>query len=163
MQKENKIVYKTDNFYVQVANLVFVSREEGGHLIIKMTNPVPNRTELTPKLAIEYIRLSMIVGHALKVAMNNQGISVVNVNYQDMGNWAWKEYPIQPKLHMHIFGRCKSAKKQIFPEAVCLPAKETGFYNDNEPLNDEDIAEIQKQIEIVIKTEKYDVINWSLR
>lgn len=162
MKKSSKIIYETDNFYVEVGNLTFVSREDGGHLRIKMKNPVPDRTQLTPKHAIEYMRLSIIVGKALRVAMNNRGILVVNVNYQDMGNWAWKEKLVEPKLHMHIFGRSKDAKKQIFPEAVQLPAKETGFYDDNERLNDDDIVELKKQIEIEAKKSKYDLSEWSL-
>ncbi len=162
MENFSKIVYETDNFTVEVGNLTFVSRTDGGHLRIKMKNPVADRTQLTPKQAIEYTRLSMIVGQALKVAMNNRGIPVVNVNYQDMGNWAWKKDPVEPKLHMHIFGRSKDAIKQIFPEAVQLPAMETGFYDDNEKLNDEDILELRKQIDIEVKKSKYDFIEWSL-
>lgn len=162
MQSSGKIIYETDNFTVEVGDSTFVSREDGGHLKIKMKNPVADRTELTPKLAVEYMRLSMIIGRALKNAMNNRGIPVVNVNYQDMGNWAWKESPIQPKLHMHIFGRSKNAKKQVFPEAVQLPAKETGFYDNNEPLNDNDIIELKKQIAIEEQKPKYDLTQWSV-
>ncbi len=162
MNKLNKIVYETDNFYVVVCETVFLSRDDGGHLRIRMKDAVSDRTKLNPKVAIEYIRLSIIVGKALKNAMNNRGVPVVNVNYQDMGNWAWKKEPVEPKIHMHIFGRAKNARKQIFPEAVYLPSKESGFYDGNEPLNDEDIAEIKKQIEIELKKNKYSSDLWSL-
>lgn len=162
MDKKRTIVYETEHFYVEVGLTTLVSREDGGHLQIKMKQPVTDRTELSPKLAIEYTRLSMIVGKALKDAMNHRGIPVVTVNYQEMGNWAWKSSPVQPKMHMHIFGRALNAKKQIFPEAVQLPPKESGFYEDNEPLNDEDIAEIQKQIEFQCGQAKYQPDEWGL-
>lgn len=156
------VIYETENFTVEVCEPTFVSREDGGHLRIKMKNPVTDRTELSPRQAIEYTRLSMIVGAALKTAMKNRGIPVVNVNYQDMGNWAWKRSPVVPKLHMQVFGRATNAKKQVFPEAVQLPPKESGFYDGNAPLNDEDIAEIKKQIDVELKKEKYDPTTWGL-
>lgn len=162
MTTSKNIVYETNNFLVVVGNTTFVSRTDGGHIIIAMKQPVADRTELTPEFAIEYMRLSMIVGRALKTAMNSRGIPVVHVNYQDMGNWAWKNDPVVPAMHMHIFGRSKDAKKQIFPEAVQLPAKETGFYDDNEPLSEDDIAEIRRQIELEVAKPKYALASWTL-
>lgn len=156
------LIYETDNFYVKNSGITFVSREEGGHVIIKMKNTVSDRTRLSPKLAIEFIRLSMIVGEAFKVSMNNRGIPVVHINYQDMGNWAWKETPVTPKFHLHIFGRTHNAKKQVFPEGVKLPPKESGFYDDNKRLDDKDIKELKKQIELVTQSPKYDLSEWGL-
>lgn len=60
MSSEDKIIYETANFYVTTGKLTFVSREDGGHLRIKMKQTVPDRTHLTPKLAIDYIRLTVV-------------------------------------------------------------------------------------------------------
>ena len=49
---------------------------------------------------------------------------------------------------------------QKWPESLYFPDWDSGFYRNNESLNDEDIAEIQKQIEILEKSEKYNIINW---
>jgi diadenosine tetraphosphate (Ap4A) HIT family hydrolase len=155
-------VYETKNFYVSAGGICFVSRQDGGHLRIKMHHPVRNRTELSPQQAIEYLRLSIVVGTALKNAMNKRGVPVVNINYQDMGNWAWKKDPVEPKLHMHIFGRAENATKQIFPEAVALPDVSSGFYQDNTPLNLEDIVEIRSQIELELQKPKYQDAQWHL-
>lgn len=33
----------------------------------------------------------MLIGEAMEIAMNSRGIPVVKVNYEDLGNWAWKK------------------------------------------------------------------------
>jgi hypothetical protein len=63
---------------------------------------------------------------------------------------------------MHLFGRVRDAKYQIFPESVYLPAYESGFYNKFKPLNNEDILEIQKQIKIILEKKKYKFSEWTL-
>ena len=71
-----------------------------------------------------------------------------------MGNWSVFE-PSGPILHMHLFGRAKSAKIQIYGDAVLLPHKETGFYKDFMPLNDDDIEAILTVVNELTKSEKY--------
>jgi|GEM_PF-1707326 len=115
---------------------------------------ITDRTRLTPAVAIELMRLTMIIGEAMEKGMNNRGIKVVKINYQDMGNWAFKTGD-KPFLHIHLFGRALDAKNQIFPEAVYLPDRSTGFYDKFEPLNNEDVLEIQKQIELLSQQEKW--------
>lgn len=111
--------------------------------------------------ALELTRLTMMVGKAFEIAMNNRGIPVVKINYQDMGNWAYKSGD-KPYLHYHIFGRASNAIKQPWPESVYLPDRKTGFYEGFEPLNSEDIQEIQKQIGFVELEEKFKIENWQL-
>ena len=45
--------------------------------------------------------------------------------------------------------------QQIWPESVYLPDRGTGFYDGLEPLNNEDVEETKKQIEIVLQEDKY--------
>lgn len=101
----------------------------------------------------------MIVGEAFEKAMNTRGIPVVKINYQDMGNWAYKTGE-KPYLHYHIFGRASNATKQPWPESVYLPDRGTGFYDGFEALNEEDIREIQKEIALIESEEKYKENNW---
>jgi diadenosine tetraphosphate (Ap4A) HIT family hydrolase len=152
-------IFETENYRVCAYGRPHVSREEGGHIIIAAKGDITDRTKLTPQLAKEYMRLSMIVGEAMEKAMNIRGIPVVKINYADSGNWAFKRGK-KPRMHMHVFGRAVNAKHQVFPEAVYLPARESGFYDSFEPLNDEDIKEIQKQISLLENTEKYKLENW---
>ena len=78
-----------------------------------------------------------------------------------MGNWAYKRNE-KPFLHVHIFGRATNAVKQIWPESVSLPARESGFYEGFEPLNTEDIEEVKKQIFQAEAKEKYQLKNWGI-
>lgn len=156
------IIYESDNFIVESVEKPLVSRTDGGHIRIRVKDKsISDRTKLTPKQAIELIRLTIICGDSLEKAMNKQGIPVVKVNYQDMGNWAFKTNE-PPYLHIHIFGRSKDAKKQIFPESVYLPSRESGFYNGFEPLNNKDIELIKKLIGLSFKMKKFSDSDWGL-
>lgn len=152
-------VYQSKNFIVESVDKPMVSRTEGGHLIITPKVRISDRTKLSPALAIEFIRLSMIVGEAMTVALNQQGIDVGRINYQDNGNWAVFA-PQGPHFHLHLYGRAKSATIQKYGESVNLPFPETGFYNSFEPLSQEDIEAIRNQIETITHQEKYLPAQW---
>lgn len=147
-------VYETQNFYIQAASKPFVDRTEGGHMYIFPKVPVRDRTQLSPELAIEYMKLSMIVGEALKSAMSRRGIDIGIVNYHDMGNWGVFK-PEGPTLHLQIYGRATTATIQKYGDAVQLPHRETGFYDNFKPLNEEDIEEIKADIAKLLQTDKY--------
>ncbi len=142
------LIYETNNFIVEARDQPFVGRSDGGHIRILPKAPVEDRTKLAPELAKEVMKLTMVVGEAMKIALNRRGIDIARINYQDMGNWT-------PTFHIHVFGRAKSAKYQKFGESVYLPKRETGFYNNLQPLDHEDIQEIRKEIERILATEKY--------
>jgi len=155
-------IFETPNYIIESHEKPFVSREEGGHIRIRIKdNSITDRTKLDFTQASELMRISMIVGEALENAMNTRGIKVIKVNYQDMGNWSYKE-GVKPFLHYHIFGRVLGAKNQPFPESVYLPDRSSGFYDGFIPLNDSDIAEIKRQIELISKNPKYDLDKWYL-
>lgn len=156
-----KVIYETDNFFAYAADkpYVFIDRAEGGHILIYPKVAVSDRTQLSARLAVEYTKLSMIVGEALKSGMARRGIEIGLVNYQDMGNWGVFK-PEGPTLHMHIYGRATTAAIQKYGEAVQLPRLETGFYDNFEPLSDDDIAEINADIQKLLNTDKYSA-RWS--
>jgi hypothetical protein len=56
---------------------------------------------------------------------------------------------------MHIFGRAKNAKIQKYGEAVRLPLRETGFYDNFEALDNEDIEAIKAEMNKLSALEKY--------
>ena len=153
------IIFETENFIVEAVEKPHITRTDGGHIKIYPKVKKVDRTELTPKEAIELMRLTMIVGEAMAKGMNNRGVDIGRINYQDNGNWSVFK-PEGPYLHIHLYGRAKSAKIQKYGDAVYLPQRETGFYDKFEPLNDGDIAEIKKQIEEISKQEKYQDSNW---
>lgn len=155
-------IYNTDNFIVEAHPAPFIPRTEGGHIRIKVKNlSIMERTQLTPNMAIELMRLTMVVGEAFQNAMNKIGIPVIKINYQDMGNWAYKEGKL-PFLHIHVFGRTADAVKQPWPESMYLPDRKTGFYDGFTPLSADDLIVIREEIEKIFKEEKYKDENWHL-
>lgn len=150
------IIYETDNFVITSAERphVYVDRAEGGNIRIKPKFAIRDRTQLSPELAIEYMKLSMLAGEALKSAMARRGVDIGLVNYQDMGNWSVFK-PEGPTMHMQVFGRATTATIQKYGDAVQLPHLETGFYETFEPLDAEDVKEINADIIMLIQSEKY--------
>jgi diadenosine tetraphosphate (Ap4A) HIT family hydrolase len=157
----NKEILQTDNFVVEAVEKPHVSRMDGGHIKITPKVRVIDRTELSPQLAIELMRLTMIVGKAMIAALNRRGIDVLRINYQDMGNWSVFK-PEGPYLHINLYGRAKSAKTQKWGDACYLPHRETGFYDSFEPLDDGDILEIKEEINSIFNEDKYKDPVWHL-
>ena len=159
------LIYETKNFIVESFEkpTPHVSREEGGHIRIMPKIEISNRTEMDPDVAIECVRLTMIVGEALKNGMIKRGVKIMRINYHDMGNWAFKTGK-KPFFHIHIYGRAIDAKYQPYQEAVYLPDRKSaeGFYDNFKPLDVEDIKEIKKEIERLFTQEKYQDKNWHL-
>lgn len=152
-------IFETEDFYIQAASRPFIDRAEGGHVYLFPVSPVRDRTELSPPLAIQYTKLSMVVGEALVSAMRRRGVDIGIVNYQEMGNGGvFREEG--PTLHMHIYGRAITATMQKYGEAVQLPNRQTGFYDSFKPLSSEDIREIRKDIELLLSSDKYSS-TWS--
>jgi diadenosine tetraphosphate (Ap4A) HIT family hydrolase len=152
-------IYETENFIIEAPEKPHISREDGGHIKIIPKERILDRTELSPEKAKELMKLTMIAGEAMTKGMNARGIDIGRVNYQDMGNWTVFK-PEGPYLHIHIYGRAKSAKVQKWGDAVNLPHRETGFYEDFKPLDKDDEKEIKKQIELISKKKKYQGKNW---
>ncbi|HVQ43545.1 MAG TPA: hypothetical protein VMT30_01090 [Candidatus Saccharimonadia bacterium] len=150
------LIYETPNFIIKSAEFshVYVDRREGGHIQIRPKVPVSDRTKLSPELAVEYVKLSMVAGEAMKLALGRRGIDVGLINYQDMGNWMVFK-PEGPTLHMQLFGRARDAVKQKYGDAVSLPHLETGFYDGFEPLDEGDVRELRAEIERLMQTDKY--------
>lgn len=158
------IIYQTKNFVVNAAKRPHITREDGGHIVISPQVRMIDRQRLTPKEAVELMRLTIIVGEAMATGMNRNGIDVGRINYQDNGNWSVFKAE-GPYLHVHLYGRAKSAKIQKYGQACHFPHKEEDpdFYKDNEPLNQEDIQTIRADIERQLSEDnKYHDSEWSL-
>jgi diadenosine tetraphosphate (Ap4A) HIT family hydrolase len=157
----NKKIFETENFVVGSPSDPHVSRTDGGHIVISPKVKVVDRTELSPLLAIELMRLTMLTGKAMSTVLNKNGVDIGRINYQDNGNWSVFR-PTGPYLHIHLYGRAKSAKIHKYGDACTFPHRETGFYDNFEPLNDDDIKQIGDEIENLSKEEKYQIRNWHL-
>lgn len=154
-------VIETENFILEAREQPHISREDGGHLCIQPNERVKDRTALSPVLAKELMRLTMVAGEAMERALNQRGIDIGRINYQDNGNWSVFK-PEGPHLHIHLYGRAKSAKIQKYGDACRFPQRSTGFYDDFEPLNEGDVSAIKAEMERLFKTEKYSDDAWGL-
>ena len=81
------LIYETENFTVEAPDKPHVDRDDGGHIKIVPKVQVVDRQQLSPKLAIELMRLTIVVGQAMTTAMNRRGVDIGRINYQDNGNW----------------------------------------------------------------------------
>jgi diadenosine tetraphosphate (Ap4A) HIT family hydrolase len=148
------VIFETNNFIVDAPEHPFIDRLEGGHIRISPKIKVTDRTQLSSKLAKEYMKLSMVLGGAMKKGLQKRGIDIGIINYQDMGNWAVFDQE-GPTMHMHLFGRATTATQQKYGEAVNLPKKSTGFYDGFQPLDEDDIKAIREEVEILMQNDKY--------
>lgn len=149
------VIYETEHFYLTRAAWPFVSREEGGHMrMFAKRKKIAERRDFTPQEAVEWVWLSSIAGEALEKGMKARGVNVVKINFEELGNWPFRTGD-KVLFHEHIFGRVPGSKHQIFPEALQLPARETGFYDKFEKLNDADMQAIRAEINGLVMTAKY--------
>lgn len=157
--KDYNTIYETDNFIVFVPKRPHISREEGGHLVIKPKVHYVSRIDLPISLAKEAMMLTMLIGEAMTKGLKRTGIEIGRLNIQDNGNWAYlrgEEF----SFHIHIYGRVLESKIQKYGEALYFPDPKTDFYDNFKPLNENDIIEIQKEISLLKDTEKYKLTNW---
>ena len=159
----DNIIYETKNFIVCVPKVPHIPREDGGHIWIRAKEKYfSSRIDLNSTEAIEVMRLTMLISEAMIKGMNNRNVRIERINYQENGNWAYLK-GTKPVFHIHLYGRTKNSITQTWGEALVFPNKNTGFYDNFEPLNKEDISEIIKLISILEKSEKYNLKNWNLQ
>ena len=166
---EEKVIWKTENFMVVAVSRPFISREEGGHMMIMANGDkykYDSRLDFSPSEVLEQQRLCQMICVAYKKAMKKRNIEIIRINFFEAGNWAWKKDENgnirKAHYHEHIFGRTENAKKQKFPEAPYLPDRKTGFYDGFEPLNDEDIECIIEEMKSLELDSKYDINKWKI-
>ena len=144
-------VFESEHFEIAVPPHPHVSRSDGGHLIIHPKAPVEDRTKLTRDQAVELMKLTMVAGEAMKTVLTQRGIDLGRINYQDNGNW-------RHALHVHLYGRARSATIQPYGHALAFPPTREAFMKemgDLEPLNQGDVAALRAEIERLLATEKY--------
>ncbi len=155
------VFYETHDFRVKASDHPHVSRTDGGHIIIHPKQGVVHRWQFDIPRATALMRLSMLVGEAMLVGLNERGIPVERLNYQDNGNWGIGTQS-GPLFHLHIFGRAKNSINQVHGEALRIPARETEFWKHNEALNEEDIQAIVNHIHRLEKADRYQLERWNL-
>lgn len=143
-------IYETENFILESHEQPEVDRLEGGHVKISPKITIEDRTKLTPKQAVELMRLTIVTGEAMVYAMKEIGVDIGRINYQDNGNWV-------PELHIHLYCRAKDAKMQKYGNPI-VP----GHKDEYKSLTQEDIKRIQKIIDRLFQEEKFSDNKWKI-
>ncbi|MCE2949315.1 MAG: HIT domain-containing protein [bacterium] len=128
-----------------------VARGDGAHIIINPRQAVEDRTQLTREQAIELVKLTMVAGAAMKTVLTRHGVDIGRINYQDNGNW-------RHELHVHLYGRARSAKGQPWGHFLSFPPTREAFMaemGDLESLRADDIVALRAEIGRLLETEKY--------
>ncbi|NTV55544.1 MAG: hypothetical protein HGA16_03520 [Candidatus Moranbacteria bacterium] len=146
------IIYESPNFLLESHETPEIDRMEGGHMKISPKSPVEDRTGLTPRQAIELMRLTIASGEALKAAMAEIGVEIGRINYQDNGNW-------KPSLHIHLYGRAKTAVLQKYYGEPFTPGHRDGYA----ALNEDDIRRICIALERLFQEDRFSNDSWGLK
>jgi diadenosine tetraphosphate (Ap4A) HIT family hydrolase len=157
------IIFESENYIVEAVDQPLVDRADGGHVAINPKFTVSTRQGLTPRQAIELMRLSIVAGEAMTKTMIAQGIEVGRINYQDNGNWSVFK-PGGPQLHLHIYGRARNARIQKYGQACYFPHRDENpeFYQNNRPLLPEDVRLMKEKMDRLMAEEKFSDDNWRL-
>jgi diadenosine tetraphosphate (Ap4A) HIT family hydrolase len=157
------MIYTSENFFVEAVEKPHVDRDDGGHIKIYPKIRILDRQQLSPKQAIELMRLTVVVGQAMTKIMNEHGVDIGRLNYQDNGNWIVFK-PEGSYLHIHLYGRAKSAKTHKYGQACFFPHREEKpeYYENFKPLNEDDVKDIKIEIERLLKEEKFSDTEWGL-
>lgn len=159
------IIYETKSFVLEAPQKPHVDRDDGGHIKIshKKRHLVSDRQDLSSKEAIELMRLTVVAGAAMREVMNERGVDIGRINYQDNGNWGVFK-PEGPHFHMHLYGRAKSAKIHKYGQACYFPRREENpeYYEEFKPLTTKDVEQIKNRIDELFSEERFSDANWNL-
>jgi len=143
-------IYETENFVLEAHSKPEIDRLEGGHVTISPKEELVDRTELSPMLAIELMRFTIVAGKAMVAGMKTRGVDIGRINYQENGNW-------KPQLHIHLYCRAKTATMQKYGEPI-TPGHKPEFH----PLNEDDIAAVRREVERLFATLDFSNEEWGL-
>jgi len=157
------LIWESPAFFVLAEREPLVDREDGGHIVITPRNRIPDRQALTATQAIEFMRLTMVVGEAMAAVMTRHGVNMGRINYQDNGNWSVFK-PGGPYFHLHLYGRATTARTQKYGQTLNFPHRDEypEQYRDLKPLSRHDVSELNKEIGILFQDARYADGEWGL-
>jgi diadenosine tetraphosphate (Ap4A) HIT family hydrolase len=164
------VIFETQDFFVDTPDSKpHHSRSNGGHIVVRQKQHFAHRHEMPLALAAGLTHLSMVAGEAAINVLKQKGLDIVRINYQDNGNWAYLPGSNkEPSVHVHLYIRTTHEKHpdgdsrfQAFPNALVFPSPPTNYYDNFKPLTAEDCADIKNEILSLLKTDKYQKVEFS--
>jgi diadenosine tetraphosphate (Ap4A) HIT family hydrolase len=111
---------------------------------------VTDRSDMTYMEAIDFMRVSMLVGKAMY-----QVLGVERVNYEDLANWGLDD-PEGPKMHLHFFGRARRQVHQIRGQHLSLFPKGHPIYDGHlKSFTEDEVERLKVKIVEISREEKY--------
>jgi diadenosine tetraphosphate (Ap4A) HIT family hydrolase len=146
----SNVVYEDKFFVVEAPESPLNDREDGGHLIMRKKEKVFDRSDMTVEEAIDFVRVSMIVGKAMY-----RILGVERMNYEDLANWGLDDIG-GPKMHLHFFGRAQRQVHQIRGQHISLFPRGHPIYEGHlRPFTADDVMRLRADIEEISHEEKY--------
>lgn len=147
----DNIVYEDKFFVVISPEFPLNCREDGGHLVMLKKENVSDRSELSFEEAVDFMRISMIIGKAMYDVLG-----VERMNYEDLGNWG-VDKPLGSHMHLHFFGRSKEQVHQVRGSHMMIYPEGHNIYKGHlKPFTEEEVKALQEKVEQVRKQKKYE-------
>lgn len=144
------VVYEDKFFTVLSPEFPLNCRNDGGHLVLLKKESVTDRSDMGWQEAIDFMRISMIVGRAMYNVLG-----VERMNYEDLGNWG-VDKPTPSNMHLHFFGRAKEQTHQVRGNHLTIYPEGHNIYRGHlNPFTESEIEELKAEINRVAKEEKY--------
>lgn len=112
---------------VVVPDRPHISVADGGHLLVVPKRHVRDRRDLTDQEALDIFKGSRIAAEALAAAFGTDWF-----NFQENGNWSL-DGESDPHMHLHVYGRARTAVHQPFGEALRFPRGVTSPIGGSRP------------------------------
>ncbi|MBU1292272.1 HIT domain-containing protein [Patescibacteria group bacterium] len=154
--KKDKLVYQWSLCSVIIPIKPSIDRKRGGHLILFPHRHIVKRSDLNSQEAIALMRASMIIEQAMYDVLPSLGIDLVNINIQDSGNLKVDEPFEKRHLHLHFYGRIKDNKDYTHRRFLCLPSRDSEYYNNLKSFNKKDIILLKERIKELDKDTRFD-------
>ena len=131
-ESESLVIHQGKYFTLFFPKIPMVYREDGGHLILIPNRHVVDVRFFTPPEIVEYMKFIQIASTVMYTVLPKIGIPIGRVNYHDNGNLE-ADKKIGAHQHLHIFGRSKESRQQIWKDNLRFPPwdPEDSYYRNS--------------------------------
>lgn len=143
---QNIIVWENPRFEIRIPREPHIDAQDGGHVVIYPKARVSYTWQLPKRDRKELIDLEAACERAMLDALPAD-----HVNIQRNGNWFFLQRPrakkgTGPHLHVHIYGRSKTSRRQLWGQALKFPDPKTGWLKQISPMDKKQITAFSRTL-----------------
>jgi len=143
---QNIIVWENPRFEIRIPREPHIDAQDGGHVVIYPKARVSYTWQLAKRDRKELIDLEAACERAMLDALPAD-----HVNIQRNGNWFFLLRPrakkgTGPHLHVHIYGRSKTSRRQPWGQALKFPDPKTGWLKRISPMDKKQITAFSRRL-----------------